>query len=71
MKTAELRTIPVVELQQKLEDFIEELANLRIQKATHQLSNPNRIGAVKKEIARYKTILREYELGIAKPSTDA
>ena len=71
MKTAELRTIPVEELKQKLEDLVDELANLRIQKATHQLTNPSRITGVKKEIARYKTILREYELGISKPNLES
>ena len=41
MKSVELRKLSVEELKQKLEDGLDELANLRIQKATHQLSNPS------------------------------
>lgn len=67
MKPSELRSLPVEELKQQLEDLLDELANLNIQKAMHQLINPSRIRMVKKDIARIRTILREYELGISKP----
>lgn len=67
MKTEELRQRTVDELEQTLDDHLDELANLRIQKATHQLVNPSRLKIVKKNIARIKTLLREYELGISKP----
>jgi large subunit ribosomal protein L29 len=70
MKISELRAMTVEELNQKLEDSIDELANLRIQKATHQLVNPSRLRLVKKEIARIKTLLREYELEISKPGLE-
>ena len=40
----------------------EELFNLRFQLAINQLDNPMRIAAVKKDIARVKTIIRENEL---------
>ncbi len=50
----EMREIPAEELKTKLEDFKDELANLNIQKATHQLANPSRIKMVKKSIARIK-----------------
>ena len=40
----------------------EELFNLRFQHAINQLENPMRLGAVKKDIARVKTIIREKEL---------
>jgi large subunit ribosomal protein L29 len=42
----------------------EELFNLRFQLATGQLDNPMRISAVRKDIARVKTIIRERELNI-------
>ncbi len=71
MKTAELRTLSVEDLKQKLEDLADELANLRIQKATHQLTNPNRIGEVRKDIARHKTLLSEYEKGISQPKSES
>ena len=42
----------------------EELFNLRFQAATGQLDNASRLKAVKRDIARIYTILRERELGI-------
>lgn len=42
----------------------EELFNLRFQSATGQLDNPGRVRAVKRDIARIYTVLRERELGI-------
>ncbi|MBN2366782.1 MAG: 50S ribosomal protein L29 [Calditrichaeota bacterium] len=70
MKIQEIRELPVDELKARLEDFKDELANLNIQKATHQLANPSRIKMVKKNISRINCILREYELGISKPRTE-
>lgn len=52
----------------EIEDFLkkskEELFNLRFQNATGQLENASRIKAVKRDIARMYTVLRERELGI-------
>ena len=50
------------ELEAKLADLKKDLFTLRMQHATNQLDNPLQIAAVKKEIARVKTILREKEL---------
>ena len=50
------------ELVAKLKDLKAELFNLRFQLAINQLDNPMRINAVKKDIARVKTIIRENEL---------
>ncbi|HHW91381.1 MAG TPA: 50S ribosomal protein L29 [Firmicutes bacterium] len=62
MKAEALRDLTDKELQEKLNDFKEELFNLRFQLATGQLENPLRIRNVRKTIARIKTILREREL---------
>ena len=62
MKASELRELTAEELQQKLKDLKEELFNLRFQLAINQLENPMRISAVKKDIARVKTVLRQMEL---------
>lgn len=62
MKASELRESSVDELQLKLKDLKEELFNLRFQLAINQLENPTRIKAVKKDIARVSTVLREFEL---------
>lgn len=60
----ELRPLSVEELQTKLKEAKEELFNLRFQAATGQLESHGRLTAVRKEIARIYTVLRERELGI-------
>ncbi|HIW53563.1 MAG TPA: 50S ribosomal protein L29 [Candidatus Ruthenibacterium merdigallinarum] len=62
MKAAELRQMSAAELDKKLADLKEELFNLRFQHAINQLDNPMRIEAVKKDIARVKTVMRANEL---------
>lgn len=62
MKAAQIRELQENELNKKLADLKEELFNLRFQHAINQLDNPQRLKAVKKDIARVKTILREIEL---------
>lgn len=62
MKASELRESSVDELEIKLKDLKEELFNLRFQLAINQLENPARIKAVKKDIARVSTVIREYQL---------
>lgn len=54
------------EIEQDLKKSKEELFNLRFQAATSQLTNSSRVGAVKHDIARMYTVLRERELGITK-----
>ncbi|HDP97754.1 MAG TPA: 50S ribosomal protein L29 [bacterium] len=63
MKIDEILQLSKAEIEQLLEDRLEELHNLRIQHATHQLDNPLSIRTIKKDIAKIKTVLREYELG--------
>jgi large subunit ribosomal protein L29 len=62
MKATEVRDLSVEELNSKLKDLKSELFNLRFQLTINQLDNPMRIKAVKKDIARIKTVLRENEL---------
>jgi large subunit ribosomal protein L29 len=59
MKIAELRDFSNEELNQKLEDLREELFKLRFQKAMNRLENPLRMSAVRKDIARIKTLQTE------------
>lgn len=63
-KAADLRDLPDDALEGKLRDAKEELFNLRFQNATGQLDNTARLKAVRKDIARLYTVLRERELGI-------
>ena len=59
MKAAEIRDMTDLELDNKLADLKKELFALRFQHAINQLDNPTRLKAVKKDIARVKTIIRE------------
>ena len=63
-KGAELRELPDEELLTRLREAKEELFNLRFQGATGQLESHGRLRAVRKEIARIYTVMRERELGI-------
>ncbi len=62
MKAAEIKYLSEAELEEKLAELKQELFNLRFQLAVNQLDNPTRIKAVKKDIARIKTIQRQREL---------
>ena len=62
MTAQEIRELSTEEQQNKLKDLKEELFNLRFQLAINQLDTPTRIKAVKKDIARISTILRQDEL---------
>lgn len=62
MKAVEIRKLSPRERDAKLLELKDELFNLRFQQAINQLDNPMRISAVKKDIARIKTIQRDVEL---------
>ena len=69
MNAKEIRELSLAELNEKLGKLKDELFHLRFQLAINQLENPMRIVAVKKDIARVKTIIREKE--ISADSTNA
>lgn len=62
MKAKKMAELTDEELQKKVRDYKDELFNLRFQLATGQLDNPMRIGEVRKNIARAKTLLRQRQL---------
>ena len=62
MKASEIKYLTDPELETKLSELKAELFNLRFQLAVNQLDNPTKIKAVKKDIARIKTVQREREL---------
>ena len=62
VKMEEFRDKTTDELKAQLKEKKNELFNLRFQLAVNQLDNPTRIKAVKKDIARIKTIQRQREL---------
>ena len=59
MKAAELRTMSVETLENKLKELKAELFNLRFQHAINQLDNPHKMTEVKHDIARVMTVLQE------------
>ena len=65
MKMDEIRQLDADELKIRLEDSLEEMENLRFLNSTHQLDNPMRIHALRKDIARLKTIMHEVETSAA------
>jgi large subunit ribosomal protein L29 len=67
---AELRHLDADALEEKLREHKEELFNLRFQAATGQLESHGRLRAVRRDIARIYTIIRERELGISDIATN-
>ena len=60
----QIRALSAEKLQEKLQELKKDLFMLRMQHATNQLDNPMQIAAVKKDIARIKTIIREKETNV-------
>ena len=59
MKASELRTKNYTELQQELESLLRAHFNLRMQHGTQQLTNTSKLGNVRRDIARVRTLLRQ------------
>jgi large subunit ribosomal protein L29 len=62
MKAKELRDLTYEELVKKDNDLQAELFNLRFRLATGQLDNPMSIKAVRKDMARVKTVIRQKDM---------
>ena len=62
MKTKDIREMSTEELNKKIEEYKEELFNLRFRQATGNLEKPSRIKELRKLVAKMKTIIREREL---------
>jgi large subunit ribosomal protein L29 len=64
MKDAKaLRAMNAADLNARMDELAAESMKLRFQKATMQLANVARVGQVRREIARIKTILAEQARG--------
>ena len=61
VKASELRNLKSGEIETKLTDAREEMMKLRFQQVTGQLSDSSRLRALRREVARLQTILREQE----------
>ena len=62
MKISEIRELTTEELTKKIEEYKEELFNLRFANATGNLEKPSRIKEIRKTIARIKMVIRQREL---------
>ena len=62
MKNSEIRELTNEQIEKKIDEYKEELFNLRFSQATGNLEKPSRIRELRKLVARMKTILREREL---------
>jgi len=62
MKTSEMRALRTEEIKAKMDEAHKSLFNMRFQAAVGQLEDFNRMRAVRRDLARLKTILREREL---------
>jgi len=65
MKASELREKSVEELQSSLDELFKEQFNLRMQRGSGQLSRPSQMKAVRRDIARVKTVMHEKSAGKA------
>jgi large subunit ribosomal protein L29 len=59
MKPNELREMSVDDLRGKLEELVAERFNLRFRSATESIENPMRFRALRRDIARIKTVLQQ------------
>ena len=62
MDVREIRGMTTDDLRRKMDEIYEELFNLRFQFMMGQLEDHNRLTALRRDVARMKTILREREL---------
>ena len=64
MTNKEIRELSNEEINTKINEYKEELFNLRFSQATGNLEKPSRINELRKLVARMKTIIRDRELNI-------
>jgi large subunit ribosomal protein L29 len=65
MKASELKSKSTEDLQKEMHELLKEQFNLRMQRATGQMAKPHLMKAVRRDIARIKTILNEKKAGDA------
>ena len=64
IKMDEIRQLSLDELKVRLEDAIEEYNNYNLQHSTHQLDDPLKLRYARRDIARLKTVIHEFEVGL-------
>lgn len=71
MKTSEIRTRSTVDLKEEVSALGREIANLRFRAGSEKATDPSRIGALRRDVARIRTILRERETDVRGQAADA
>lgn len=71
MKTTEIRSRSTVDLNEEVTGLEREIANLRFRAGSEKATDPSRIGGLKRDLARIRTVLRERELDVRGQSGDA
>ncbi|HEX4140393.1 MAG TPA: 50S ribosomal protein L29 [Candidatus Methylacidiphilales bacterium] len=64
MKIAEVRNLTDSELVTKIKEARQEHFNLRLQQTTGALEKPSRLGELRKDVAKFKTVASERRLGL-------
>jgi len=67
IKMREINNLTRIEIERRLKDAAEELTNLKFQNATHQLDNTAQLKLIRRDIARLRTVLQEFDLNLRKP----
>ncbi|MCX7835394.1 MAG: 50S ribosomal protein L29 [bacterium] len=63
MKLRDLTEMTIPQLKEKLAELQSDYAELRFQRVSQPLDNPLRLRVLRRDIARAKTLLKEYEMG--------
>ncbi len=71
MKAADVRAMTLDQLEDEVLKLKKEQFNLRFQRATGQLENTSRVRAIRRDIARMKTIAAQKRAGIPEPAAKA
>ena len=61
MKTSEIRKMSKEDINKKITEIKTELFDLRMKQATGNIDKPHRINALRKDVARLKTVLNELD----------
>ncbi len=65
-KKKDIKDLTLEELNKKLIELNDSMLNYRFQKTLQQLEDPKQINQNKKDVARVKTFIRQFELGLRK-----
>jgi len=70
MKSTEIRSRSTVDLAEEIAGLEREIANLRFRAGSEKASDPSRIGGLRRDLARIRTVLRERELDVRGQAAD-